>query len=1318
MESDTRVLAFPASPAQEAFFYLERLFPVFPAFNVPVRFRLDGVLDIALLHRAFEALADRHEGMRTRFVEEEGHLLQVVEPQTTVDFPVTDLSHLEGPALDAEIDRLGSIEARQHFDLSKDPLFRASILICAPDRHILQITIHHAVADGWSIGIMTDDLAEFYNSALEDRAPALEPLAIQYADFTIWQREFLESEEIKPHLDYWKNHLHDYVELALPTDRPRPSTKSWDGDIVSRILPASLSERVARLAREQGATMFHVFLAAFKAVASRYAGIDDIAVGTPVAGRTRAELEPIVGTFINSVILRTDLSGDPSFREVVSRVRDTATDAIAHQDLPFEQLVKALHPRRDPGRNPLFQVNFTHQRDFVRPVSFGGARLTAFPSRSPGAIFDLHFFMVERADGWRASCDYACDLFDRDTALSLLAHFETLLDAATTDADLPVSKLPLLTRGETQTLHDWAGKKIPYPADANLGELFLAQARLHPGRTAVRYQGNSTSYAALATAALETASRLIEAGVKPGDRVPLCAPSVPEMIAAQLGIVLSGAACIPLDPEYPADRLRYMLTDSGAKVLLATPALATRFFASGAEVLELRPIPSEQPATIGSAPVPDIPATAVSHIFYTSGSTGTPKGVLVPHRGITRLALGGGFMEFGPEDSFLQAAPISFDAATLEIWMPLLNGGHVVLSGEGGNSLESIARALREEKVTCLWLTAGLFQTMVDEHLDDLRGLKYLLAGGDVLSPQHVRRAGEALTQTTLINGYGPTENTTFTCCHRITRDDTGASIPIGRPIGNTTVHILDPRLRPVPRGIPGELFTGGDGLAVGYLNQPELTAEKFITLPSGERLYRTGDQCRWRADGVVEFLGRLDHQVKVRGFRIETGEIEATLARHPHVAQTRATVRGADAVSKKLLAWVTLAPGHSVTSSELRDFLGEHLPAYMVPVSIGILDRFPLNANGKVDLAALPDPSAPAGASSQPPQTDSEIRLAALWSELLERPEISRNDDWFDLGGHSLLALRLFSRIHREFGLSLPLSTLLNHPTVRSLAVFLDSPAVETAPLDEAAVVVTLNEGPGIALFGVHGGDGATLFYRELAARIPGHTFHALESRQLSHSGPIEVLSIEATATAYLRSLKRVQPTGPYALAGYSFGGLVAWEMACQLIRGGDEVSFLALFDTINPAAPTRNLSAVERLNTFWSQHDDVSAPKRLGMLASRFIEGTRTHLRVRREQSDAASSAPAEAHTDLRRIRLREEHYRSMLDYQPGGFSGVPHLLKVRFPGDQLEIPADYGWGKLSGGRLVTHEIPGQHLTIFEPENVPALAQIIGAELDRLRP
>jgi amino acid adenylation domain-containing protein len=1319
--AETESLAFPASPAQEAFFYLEKLFPSHPAFNVPVRFELEGELDRGLLKSAFDSLADRHEGLRTRFVEEDGKLLQVIAPETTFPLPLTNVSHLTGDELAAELNRLGSVEARTPFDLSKDPLFRASLILTAPGRHILQITIHHSVADGWSIGIMTDELAEFYNASLENRAPRLEPLAIQYADFTIWQREFLESPELAPHLDYWKQRLQGYTELELPTDRPRPPVKSWDGDIVSLILRPSISEKVARISREKGATMFHVFLAAFKAVASRYTGLEDIAVGSPVAGRTRAELEPVIGTFINSVILRTDLSGDPSFGELVERVRDNVTEAIAHQDLPFEKLVKAMQPRRDSGRNPLFQINFTHQRDFVKPVSFGGTRLTAIPSRSPGAIFDLHFFMVERADGWRASCDFARDLFDRETAERLLGHFETFLDAAAGAPDVPLSELPILTVPEKSAISQWSGARIPYPSERSLGELFLEQAAREPQRIALTHDQRAISYQLLAASALELRGRLIDAGVKPGDRVALCAPSVPEMIAAQIAILLAGATCLPLDPEYPAARLRFMLEDSAAAVLLTTPSLAGRLPECRSTLL-LTPLPE----SLDSPPIQQVrvPADAASHIFYTSGSTGTPKGVLVPHRAISRLALGGGFMDFGPDDSFLQSAPISFDAATLEIWMPLLHGGRIVLTGESGPSLPAIARAIREQGVTCLWLTAGLFQTMVDEHLADLKGLHYLLAGGDILSPAHVRRAVEALPGTTLINGYGPTENTTFTCCHTITAADLDRpSIPIGRPIGNTTAHLLDSRLRPVPVGVPGELFTGGDGLALGYLNHDELTAAKFHLHPELGRLYRTGDLCRWLPDGSIEFLGRGDSQVKIRGFRIELGEIETHLASHPSVRQAKVAVRGDSAETKRIVAWVVPAEGNPPEVAALTAFLAGNLPAYMRPDGIAILEAMPLSANGKIDVSALPDPSRPAGSNTcrirEAPVGKTEQRLAAMWSDLLDLPEIGRDDDFFALGGHSLMALRLFSRMNREFDCTLPLAALINHPTIRGLAGLLaPQPEIGSEPTISAkGHFVTLREGgDGSPLFCIHGGDGGVLFYREMAANLPtGCPLHAIESPELSRGSEVEVASIEATAAAYVRLLLAFQPRGPFRLAGYSFGGVVAHAMSCQLVEMGHEVDFLGLFDTHNPTVQGKVYSPVGRFAVFWKQHHEIPLGRRLSLLRQRIREGTETHRRVSAEILAAQSSGPAEAYSDLRRVQVREENWRAMQAHQPARFPGRVTLFKAITGSDKVELPADYGWSTQADGGLQIIQIPGRHLTIFDPDHVGTLANSLHLALSR---
>ncbi len=1325
MCSDANVLAFPASPAQEAFFYLEKLSPSQPAFNVPVRFELNGVLDRGLLKAAFDALAARHEGLRTCFVEEDGKLLQVIAPETTFPLPFTNVSHLTGSELAAELDRLGSIEARAHFDLSKDPLFRASLILAAPDRHILQITIHHSVADGWSIGIMTDELAELYNALLENRDARLAPLSIQYADFTIWQREFLSSPEVGRHLGHWKEKLRDYAELELPADRPRPPVKSWDGDIVSLVLRPSISEKVARISRDKGATMFHVFLAAFKAVASRYTGMEDIAVGSPVAGRTRAELEPIIGTFINSVILRTDLSGDPSFGELVGRVRDNVTEAIAHQDLPFEQLVKALQPRRDSGRNPLFQINFTHQRDFVKPVSFGGARLTAIPSRSPGAIFDLHFFMVERADGWRASCDFAKDLFDRTTAERLLRHFETFLDAAAGDPTVPLSRLPILTAPEKTSIAQWSGKAVPYPSNSSLGELFLDQAARQPSKIALTHEDRGISYQLLAAAAIELSGRLTAAGVKPGDRVALCAPSVPEMVAAQIAILLAGAACIPLDPEYPAARLRFMIEDSSSQLLLTTPSLAPRL-PDMAKTILLAPLPEalELPAFSGVK----VPADSASHVFYTSGSTGNPKGVVVRHRGISRLALGGGFMEFGPDDSFLQSAPISFDAATLEIWMPLLNGGRVVLTGESGPSLPAITRAIRGQGVTCLWLTAGLFQTMVDEHLADLKGLRYLLAGGDVLSPSHVRRAFEALPGTTIINGYGPTENTTFTCCHTVTRPDLDRpSIPIGRPVGNTTVHLLDPRMRPVPVGVPGELFTGGDGLALGYLNHDDLTASKFPVHPEHGPLYQTGDLARWLPDGSIEFLGRGDSQVKIRGFRIELGEIEARLASHPDVRQAKVAVRGDSAETKRIVAWVVPSEGASPQAAGLSAFLAEQLPGYMRPEGIAIVEALPLSANGKIDVSSLPDPSRPAGtqiAAGGVPVGKTEQRLAAIWSDLLEIPEIGRDDDFFALGGHSLMALRLFSRINREFDKTLPLAALLNHPTLRGLALLVGPPPEpEAAParsIPPKGHFVTLCKGDGeTPLYCIHGGDGGVLFYRGLVSLMPREMpVHAIESLELGNSGKIEASSIEDTAAAYLRVLQASQPAGPYRLAGYSFGGVVAHEMACQLEKAGHQVEFLGLFDTHNPTAAARSYSLPERLRVFWQQNSEAPFWNRITRVRSRFFEGIQTNRRVKNELRAARTTGPAEAYSDLRRVQVREENWRAMQAYRPGPFGGRITLFKTSTINDKVERPADYGWAGVAGDGLDIISVSGEHLTLFAQENVGHLATALTTAIRNPRP
>ena len=1314
------LLAFPASIAQQVFWYLELLQPGVTAFNIPMRFRLEGPLDAGLLERTLQTIVERHESLRTHFEEDDGELLQIVKPDTGFTLQVHDVSALPEDERQAEADLLGSIEAQRPFTLATGPAFRAELVRLSPALHILHVTVHHALFDGSSMTVLTEELAQIYQAYFEGRDCPLDPPPIQYGDFSVWQKEFLEGPEIAKQLAYWKQRLAGMAELDLPTDRPRPAAKSWRGELISALLPKELTQRLQTIAARHGATLYHLLLAAYKTLLHRYSGGTDIAVGSPITGRTRAELEPLIGVFINSLILRSDLSGDPSFESLVRQVRDSALEAVENQDLPFECLVRALKPERDPSRNPLFQVNFTHQRSFAKAGRFGGVELIPIPSRSPGAIFDLHFFMVERAEGWRVTCDYSSDLFDRSTAERMLGHYRQLLENVAADPVTPISQLEILTPAEKQTiLGEWAGKTSGYPRESNIAALFIETARAHEERTALEFGDKSFSYGQLLAEACAIATQLTAAGLQAGDLVPLCAKPSPEMISGLLGILLAGGAYVPLDPAYPAGRFALLLEESGASVALAAAGCREAFGDWPGKVVD---IPEAGHASPFNA-TPEIALTAEhpAYLLFTSGSTGKPKGVLVPHRAVLRLVRGCDFISIKPEDVFLQAAPLSFDASTLEIWGPLLNGGKLVIP-PGGTGLEEIASAVRDKGVTTLWLTAGLFQVMIEEHADSLKGLRYLLAGGDVLSVPHVRRALEMLPGTALINGYGPTENTTFTTCHRITLADCERpSIPIGRPISNTTAFIVDEQGRAVPAGIPGELLSGGDGLALRYHNDAALTAERFIT-HKGTRVYKTGDLCRWLADGTIEFIGRRDHQVKVRGFRIELGEIESVLASHPEVRQAKVGVRGDSSETKRILAWALPEQGSLLDASALSTWLAQRLPAYLRPDGLMLVDHFPVTANGKIDVAALPDPAraaAPEAKPFAPPQGEVEQKLAALWSELLGIPEIGRDDDFFALGGHSLLALRLFSRINRDLGHTLPLAALLKHPTIASLAALLAPQPEQSAKAELPAGkghLVTLSEaGNGTPLFCLHGGDGGVLFYRALAEQMPKQfPLHAIESLDLSSNAPIIPASVEETAAAYVQTLLAIHPGGPFRLAGYSFGGVVAHEMACILEQRGHKVEFVGLFDTHNPVAPAKRYSLTGRFNAFWQQQQELPLPARLERLRERIAEGIATNRRVKAEVAAALGSGPAEAHSDLRRVQVREENWRAMQAYKPRPYGGRITLFKAMTASDKVGWPEDYGWREFAKGGFEIVPVPGGHLTIFDPENVGALAKALAAKLD----
>lgn len=1305
------VLAFPSALAQEAFYYLEQLRPGVAPFNVAVRFRLEGAIDLEILRRSFEIVMERHEALRTQFEDNSGELMQIVLPTVELPFELIDISELPADEKAAELERLGLVEAQMPFDLHKAPLIRVLMVRLSAHDHMMHISIHHAVSDGWSIGVMNDELSAIYNALMRDEPNPLEPLEIQYADFAIWQRDFLAGPEIAPQMEYWKNRLKGLTDLDLPTDHHRPAVKKWNGDIVSELLPVELTNRLKEIAKENGATLFHVFLAAFKILLSRYAATHDIAVCSPVAGRNRPELEPLIGVFINSVILRTDLSGDPNFHEVLKRTRDTAVDALAYQDVPFEALVREIRPDRDASRNPLSQINFTHQRAFIKPIEYGdtfdGVKISGVPSLSPGAIFDLHFFTVERENVWRMSCDFCSDLFERSTALRMLGHYRLLLEGIAAQPERPVGQLPLLTEEEARQITEWWGRRTEYPRDETIGSLFVEMAQRYPNNIALAQGEREISYRQLHAQASRLAKRLREEGVTPGSMVAITASHSMETMAGLIAIALAGGAYTPVDPNHPEERIRFIMDDVGASILLADAAASHLRPDMAHRLITLDPIGgNEEPVEVDMA---GLTALHPAYVLYTSGSTGQPKGVVVPHRAVVRLVRGTDYMEFGPDEVFLQAAPLSFDASTLEIWGPLLNGGKLVLLEAGLTGLVNIANTVRTRGVTTLWLTAGLFQMMVDEHLDDLKGLRNLLAGGDVLPMAHVRRAHEALPNTRLINGYGPTEGTTFTTCHTITEKDLqGTSISIGRPIANTTVVILDEDGQPVPAGIPGEILTGGDGLALGYLNNAELTAEKFISNPvpgfEGEILYRTGDRGRWRTDGTIEFLGRRDRQAKIRGVRIEPAEVEEAISSHPMVGGCKADVHGGSAGNKTLVAWVSPMAGATIDRQELADYLAGKLPPFLCPDSIVVLDSLPLTANGKIDTSALPDPNRDARTRSTPPKTRTEKELAAIWCELLGLEVVGRDDNFFHLGGHSLLGLKLFSRILKNFEISLPLATLLKAPTLRTLAIAVDAERLatnETAEGIRRATIATIQrDGDLSPFFCIHGGDGGVIFYRNLAAHLsPNRPLLAIEAPALLATDRVHVASVEETAAEYVQLITKRQSRGPYYLGGYSFGGTVVYEMARLLRAEGEEVAFLAIFDALNPTVRLMEYTLSERVRRFWNAHREKGPLGRAQKVLAHGIKRAGRRLLPEKVINPRAADV-----LDERSQEINEAHRKVLQAYRPGPFDGKMTLFRAAQEDGIFKMPHDFGWAPLVR-ELEVVTVPGHHMTMFEPGNVEAL-------------
>ncbi|HJX29719.1 MAG TPA: amino acid adenylation domain-containing protein, partial [Thermoanaerobaculia bacterium] len=975
-----------------------------------------------------------------------------------LELPVTDLRSLPEIVRDAQAERWIAAEVARPFDLEKGPLLRLSLLRLADDEWLLAANMHHIVSDGWSMEVLVHETGALYAAFARNLPSPLPELAIQYADFADWQRRWLAGEVLETQLSYWRQELAGAPALLeLPTDRPRPPAQSVRGAVEPLALPAALSRDLQALARREGATLFMILLAAFQTLLHRLAGQDDVLVGSPVANRNRGEIEGLIGFFVNTLVLRGRFGTPdraPSFREAVARTRVAALGAYAHQDLPFERLVEELQVERSLSYSPLFQVMFTLQSFSLESLELPGLRLAPVPMQGVTAKFDLTLSMAEAESGLAGTLEYSSELFDAATMRRLLDHLRTLLEGAAAEPAHPVSELPLLGAAERfQLTTEWNDTARTRSSSPLVHELVAAQARLRPEATAVVSEQGRLSYRNLVERAHRLAHRLRSLGVGPEVRVAVCLERSPERVIAALGVLAAGGSFVSLDPGYPPERLAFLLTDSRSSVLLTGTRIREALPDTGAVVLCLDADPD--PVAGGDAAPPESGVTPANpaYVIYTSGSTGWPKGIEVPHAGLLNL-VNWHVETYGvtPDDRAAQVASPAFDASVWELWPYLAAGAELHIPDETTRlSAPATLRWWTEAGITLTFLPTPLAEAVLEEPAPPDLALRALLIGGDRL-----HRAPGPEWPFRLVNHYGPAECSVVTTAAEVSPDPGSAGVapPIGRAIDGARVHVLDRAGEPVPVGVPGELHIGGAGLARGYLERPDLTAAAFLPdnmdgVP-GARLYRTGDRVRWRPDGQLDFLGRLDHQVKVRGVRIELGEIEAVLSGHPGVREAIVVARETRPGHVSLAACV-VADEPAPVAGELRVFLQEQLPEAMVPASFLFIDALPLTPNGKVDRQALALLVPDVGDEEVPfvlPRDPVEEILAGIWSDLLQRERIGIHDDFFALGGHSLLATRVISQVHDAFGTEIPLRSLFEAPTVAGFAAMVEAARAEASDL------------------------------------------------------------------------------------------------------------------------------------------------------------------------------------------------------------------------------------------------------------------------------
>jgi amino acid adenylation domain-containing protein len=1338
------LVELPLSFGQEQLWFIDQLAPGLPTYNIAGAVRMTGPFDAVALGVAVDRLVARHEVLRTRLVNLDGKPCQVVDPPRPVEVPVVDLSQLADSDREERWRQVAADEAAGPFRLDEGPLLRLQLLRLAADCHVLVVTVHHTVFDGWSFAVLVQELAGLYDAAVAGRPAALAELPIQFGDYALWERERLQGKVLDELVGYWRDTLDGAPVLQMPTDRPRPLVQTYDGAGVTRVLDESLLTGLKALGRKEGATLFVTLMAAFQVLLHRYSGQDDVVVGTVSANRSRPELAPLIGYLVNTLPVRGDLSGDPTFAELLERVRTATVGAYAHQDLSFAKMVEALRVPRDPSRSPLFQVGFTLAESQQHDVRAGELVWTTEELPGTAAKFDLLVAAVELEGRLHVGVSYATALFDEATVARLLGNFEVLLASIVADPTQRLSRLAIMSAAELrQELVEWNDTAAEYPSWC-LHEKFEAQAAATPNGIAAELDGDRVTYAELNAQANRVARRLRELGVGPEVLVGVCTQRTLRRLAGLLGVLKAGGGYVPLDPQYPADRLAFMLEDAHMPVVLTDDESESAVPTDSATVVSLDRDWAALSALDGDNLDEIADPTNVAYVIYTSGSTGRPKGVVIEHRQAVNFATAEiEHWPIGPGDRVLQFASLNFDVSVLDIFGALLSGATLVLgTSQTLLSPPRLADLIRRERITFMCLPPAVLNLLADEEFPSLR---VVIAGGEAFSSALVR--SWARSGMRFINGYGPTETTVGATMAECRRDDALDPPPIGLPLPNYAAYVLDRHLNPVPVGVAGELHLGGAGVARGYLNRPDLTAERFIPDPfsedAGARLYKTGDVARRLPDGNLQFLGRLDDQVKIRGLRVELGEIEAVLADHPAVAQAVILVGEDRTGQKQLIGYARTDPGGApISPADLRVHLAERLPAFMVPAHLVILDAFPLNANGKVDRSKLPAPdSTDSAASYVAPRTLIETVLVDMYAGLLNLERVGIEDNFFDLGGNSLQAMQLITRLRKDLAVDTDVTAIFLAPTPAQLAAAMrDRYGLPDSDLDEAGLaelsmlseeeaaallasvdapagqaesslgpVVTLSDGPQLPpLFLVHAVGGSVYAYAHLAKEL-GEAFrvYGIEATGL-RDGTTPVADLDDMVTRYVDAVRAVEPTGPYRLAGWSMGGLVALEMARRLEADGADVALVGLLDSpVYPADmrdwPERDVAAqfvADAARALGPDAGDLPDPRDAGVpeqlrwLADKLMKGT---------GDSVAALADIE-----RRFVVFKAHCDLIAGYRPRPVTAPTIVVGAR---DSYDYASE--WSAVLGTGAATHRVPGDHYSFLQQPGAGATAEAIRTRL-----